>query len=1648
MVVHSPTKTTSTPWPALLPMGALAGKPPIPIARPATLVGSRQTANLRLHSSQVSKAHALILSSESKVYIRDLNSRTKVFVNSNEVREADLREGDQVKIGRFTFRFTAGPKIQSSPRRRTLPAGQLETEGGDEVPLDQRVIVIGQRAGCDLVIPGGTASTTHAAIYDVNGRRYIMDLGSRSGTFVNDQKTIQVELKIGDVIDIGGTEVRYVGAAGAVATPERVGPVLKSVAPAAAASAAAEPADADLDELLALESLGEAPAPPKPSGQSKIFEPPASVPEDSNAPIPLEDEMKLPEPQEVRERIEIESEAPIEAEAEAPAEVEAQPETSEASAKDIAAEKAAEDELMALLEETPVEPEPQIKAQVEPESEAEQIAIEQEPEAIEELPPAVMEEAPIPVEDEPIAIEQEATAPIEETPRPPVEEQPIAVEEEPVAIEQASPAPVEEAPAAVEEQPIALGEEPIAIEERSPAPVEEAPAAVEEQPIAFEEEPVAIAHAPPALAEEAPPALEEAAPEIAAPVEEPEPVAMSEPEISVEPAPELAASSEAEIPAESIAPDEPEIPLEIAPEPTVAEMQEPVGEVVGTTTAHVEVVPQPVDEVAEEVKEASAAFEADELPIVPEDVQTPEPEPSAQPVVEESAPPIPVDEPDLQEILEDEPAISEQIVQAPPEPEVEASASAPAEPEAKEVPLAIPEAPLAAPPKPRWVVAPSTVQFTPTVLTIKPPRPPVDFDLDELLGEKKTPFAAGQALPPIQEAPTKAPQPPVIEEKGPEEVAPEPQTRELIPPTPVAEEQALPPVDEPVDSDDLALAALEELAPPQPVAEVAPVQEQPESEPVIEPTPAPEPPPAVATTSTAILPEPPKPISTSSTIAPAEEDAPDLLEELPDEPELASAASTVDESASPILSSATAPPAEAPNDVEESPAAADVFSFGQVRAKAGPAPTAPHHHRASPGRIPPRPRTAAPIPPRWGPLATAVVAEHLPPAPRRARRKLSVLLVLMLVAMVVAALVVWKIVLPRVIVQGTIRFDNTTTLRGEAREIFQKQQLDLLADTKTRATAEGLFKVRKPTAAGFFVEQDFQSPQLKREWVSNGDRSELQITYQGTDPTLDADRLFCLMQAIYDANSGSVNTASAATKTADQKRMAASAARAELNKVRERRLTLEAIVRPDPAELSAAQAAVEKLDQAWTGALAARKAIAADVDRLSQPAESAATGAASDADSALKLMSEKLAALNGRVAEAKSAAAKQAADARKSLNASIEDFQTSLGAAQAMMKDNTALAAYVSSAQKLHEASWKFQGDLIERQERQQKQLLEYKNRLEEQVEARRREVLEKDTDLKELNHLLELKSREVNALSASGGLKRDVERLRGEMQYIEGRITSRKVAIGDDKFYSDAIGGLKQIIDSVQKQLDADRAASEKLMNDLETRFRNTSPEIETLPAAQRTMAARLASQVDAMQAARKGYTEAVQAQDADANKRLKELQAQAVELESEIALRRKEVAAEQQKKLTDQQAADLQKKQAALAEAEKAERSARDAYRQKIKELDLLVDRDRAYQSTREELQRLARVDEPIKQDQYTAADRAATIAQRAADSAIAPQPPVQPKILDIQDYRFLFGTGAVLVVGLLFGSVIFFTVHSEPRQRRGARPASPSEEKPIST
>src|SRR5690349_5008611 len=101
----SPTADPAAAVPALIPQGAHAGKAVMPLGRAVTVVGSRNRSHLHLLSRSVSKSHALIVNTDDGVYVRDLASRTHVFVNGQQVRESDLHDGDVLKIGSFTFQY-------------------------------------------------------------------------------------------------------------------------------------------------------------------------------------------------------------------------------------------------------------------------------------------------------------------------------------------------------------------------------------------------------------------------------------------------------------------------------------------------------------------------------------------------------------------------------------------------------------------------------------------------------------------------------------------------------------------------------------------------------------------------------------------------------------------------------------------------------------------------------------------------------------------------------------------------------------------------------------------------------------------------------------------------------------------------------------------------------------------------------------------------------------------------------------------------------------------------------------------------------------------------------------------------------------------------------------------------------------------------------------------------------------------------------------------------------------------------------------------------------------------------------------------------------------------------------------------------------
>jgi phosphoserine phosphatase RsbU/P len=76
------------------------GRRVVPIVKAPFEIGRRETNDLRLAGSEVSRDHALIENDNAKFVLRDRNSRYGTFVNGEQITEKTLSHGDRVRLGR------------------------------------------------------------------------------------------------------------------------------------------------------------------------------------------------------------------------------------------------------------------------------------------------------------------------------------------------------------------------------------------------------------------------------------------------------------------------------------------------------------------------------------------------------------------------------------------------------------------------------------------------------------------------------------------------------------------------------------------------------------------------------------------------------------------------------------------------------------------------------------------------------------------------------------------------------------------------------------------------------------------------------------------------------------------------------------------------------------------------------------------------------------------------------------------------------------------------------------------------------------------------------------------------------------------------------------------------------------------------------------------------------------------------------------------------------------------------------------------------------------------------------------------------------------------------------------------------------------
>jgi diguanylate cyclase (GGDEF)-like protein len=85
----------------------------VPLGEEPMLIGRSSSCHVQVDQESVSRRHAQVWRRDDRYVARDLGSTNGTYVNDDPVDELDLRDGDQLKIGRTIFKFIVGSNMEA-----------------------------------------------------------------------------------------------------------------------------------------------------------------------------------------------------------------------------------------------------------------------------------------------------------------------------------------------------------------------------------------------------------------------------------------------------------------------------------------------------------------------------------------------------------------------------------------------------------------------------------------------------------------------------------------------------------------------------------------------------------------------------------------------------------------------------------------------------------------------------------------------------------------------------------------------------------------------------------------------------------------------------------------------------------------------------------------------------------------------------------------------------------------------------------------------------------------------------------------------------------------------------------------------------------------------------------------------------------------------------------------------------------------------------------------------------------------------------------------------------------------------------------------------------------------------------------------------
>jgi ABC-type multidrug transport system ATPase subunit len=189
------------------PISILTGLPPRSefLRGENVVVGRAAEVDLVLSHPEVSRRHCRILLEGETWFVEDLGSQRGTAVNGNRISgRTTLKSGDQIQIGPITMIFGVGAEESSGAVELASPIGSVLFKGAPtaDIPLGSDLI-FGRSDEVDVLLSDPVVSRRHAMIESGPKGYRLLDLHSKSGSFVNGRRFDEHDLVIGDTIQFG-----------------------------------------------------------------------------------------------------------------------------------------------------------------------------------------------------------------------------------------------------------------------------------------------------------------------------------------------------------------------------------------------------------------------------------------------------------------------------------------------------------------------------------------------------------------------------------------------------------------------------------------------------------------------------------------------------------------------------------------------------------------------------------------------------------------------------------------------------------------------------------------------------------------------------------------------------------------------------------------------------------------------------------------------------------------------------------------------------------------------------------------------------------------------------------------------------------------------------------------------------------------------------------------------------------------------------------------------------------------------------------------------------------------------------------------------------------------------------------------------------